>query len=180
MEGSGRTAGGMPAAPPQADACQPTRAPEPSTLGGPDPRPASLAVQLAPGRLVPARRSTVPRFHGDGQHRPARHHRRAAPMAGGVRASARGRDDGVAPAAVPVPGRGGPERRRRPRPDGTGTRLGPYRGREPAVQQRTITVLDGQSNRQAGSHIGRDRPTVPYMACKGSGPRSWLRRWPEP
>jgi hypothetical protein len=50
-------------------------APGPSVLGSSDPWPSSLASQLAPGRLLHARRSTVPRFQGEGRHRPARHHK---------------------------------------------------------------------------------------------------------
>ena len=47
-------------------------APEPSLAGNLGPWPSSLASQRAPGRLLHARRSTVPRFQGEGQHRPAR------------------------------------------------------------------------------------------------------------
>jgi hypothetical protein len=76
MEGSGRTAAGMPAAPPQAD-----------TANQPGNRAEHRSAALLHGRVrwcrsLPlgawwhARRSTVPRFHGDGQHRPARHQRR--------------------------------------------------------------------------------------------------------
>ena len=56
------------------------------------------------------------------------------------------------PAGRSVPGRGGPERRRRPRPDGTGpsVRTGSVARRGPQGHERSPTVTKGEENPQVG------------------------------
>jgi hypothetical protein len=69
------------------------------------------------------------------------------------------------PAGRSVPGRGGPERRRRPRPDGTGPRsvLGPLRT-GPQGHERSPTVINGQEEPQVGWSAAQ-----PARTTAGSG-----------